>query len=151
MNFEWYVRHLSHLFLGSMMDDWISRAPRDPTAITFIFRYFMLIDEVISKIVSSNADEIKFILPPKSIPEMINTKSSLTPELQRIIRIIRYSNSWDRIVLFVFGIRSICNFRIVFEYPNSCYRIPNSYRLFIKQNVYQKYRKKASYSCKKKD
>ena len=72
-------------------------------------------------------------------------------ELQRIIRIIWYSNSWDQIVLFIFGIRSICNFRIVFEYPNSCYRIPNSYRLFIKQNVYQKYRKKASYSCKKKD
>ena len=48
-------------------------------------------------------------------------------ELQRIIWIIRYSNSWDRIVLFVFGIRSICNFRIVFEYPNSCYRIPNRF------------------------
>ena len=72
-------------------------------------------------------------------------------ELQRIIRIIRYLNSWDRIVLFVFGIRSICNFRIVFEYPNSCYRIPNSYRLFIKQNVYQKYRKKLHKATKTKN
>ena len=71
-----------------------------------------------------------------------NKKWGFGPELQRIIRIIRYSNSSDQIVLFVFGIRSICNFRIVFEYPNSCYQIPNSYRLFIKLNVYQKYRKK---------
>ena len=72
-------------------------------------------------------------------------------ELQRIIRIIRYSNSWDRIVLFVFGIRSICNFRIVFEYPNSCYRIPNSYKLFLKQKVYQKYRKKLHIATKTKN
>ena len=53
--------------------------------------------------------------------DSIGTKS----ELDRIIRIIRYSNSWDRIVLFVFSIQSICNFRIIFKYPNSCHQIPN--------------------------
>ena len=36
----------------------------------------------------------------------------------------------------------------VFEYPNSCYRIPNSYRLFMKQNVYQIYRKKLHIATK---
>ena len=72
----------------------------------------------------------------------LNPPGESATELQQIIRIIRYSNNWDQIVLFIFGIWSICNFRIIFEYPNSCYRIPNSYRLFIKQNVYKKYRKK---------
>ena len=106
--------------------------------------------------ISFNSGKINAIAPEKSLifvkPFIWDQKSyGWFAELQRIIRIIRYSNSWDRIVLFVFGIRSICNFRIVFEYPNSCYQIPNSYRLFIKQNVYQKSRKKGSYSCKKKD
>ena len=65
-------------------------------------------------------------------------------ELDRIIRIIRYSNSWDRIVLFVFGIRSICDFRIIFEYPNSCHRIPNIFRIFSKQDMCRKHSKKSS-------
>ena len=66
------------------------------------------------------------------------------PELDWIIRIMRYSNSWDRIVLFVFGIRSICDFRIIFEYPNSCHRIPNSSRIFYKQDMCRKHSKKSS-------
>ena len=58
--------------------------------------------------------------------------------------IIRYLNRWVQIVLFVFvlGIWSISNFQIIYEYSNSCYRISDSYRIFIKQNVYKKYRKK---------
>ena len=68
----------------------------------------------------------------------------LTSELQRIIRIIRYSNSWDRIVLFVFGIRSICDFRIIFEYPNSCHRILNSSRIFYKKDMCRKRSKNLS-------
>ena len=65
-------------------------------------------------------------------------------ELDRIIRIIRYSNSWDRIVLFVFGIRSICDFRIIFEYPNSCHRILNSSRIFYKKDMCRKHSKNLS-------
>ena len=75
---------------------------------------------------------------------LLSIKWFLTPELQRIIRIIRYSNSWDRIVLFVFGIRSICDFRIIFEYPNSCHRIPNSSRIFYKQDMCRKHSIKPS-------
>ena len=65
-------------------------------------------------------------------------------ELQRIIRIIRYSNSWDQIVLFVFGIRSICDFRIIFEYPNSCHQILNSSRIFYKKDMCRKHSKNLS-------
>ena len=64
--------------------------------------------------------------------------------MDRIIRIIRYSNSWDRIVLFVFGIRSICDFRIIFEYPNSCHRILNSSRIFYKKDMCRKHSKNLS-------
>ena len=66
------------------------------------------------------------------------------PELQWIIQIIWYSNSWDRIVLFVFGIRSICDFRIIFEYPNSCHRILNSSRIFYKKDMCRKHSKNLS-------
>ena len=65
-------------------------------------------------------------------------------ELDRIIRIIRYSNSWDRIVLFVFGIQSICDFRIIFECPNSCHLILNSSRFFYKQDMCRKHSIKPS-------
>ena len=57
---------------------------------------------------------------------------------------------------------SICNFWMIFKYPNSCYRIslyenlpsyqiPNSCRIFIKQNVYKKYRKKLHIATKTKN
>ena len=51
---------------------------------------------------------------------------SVQPELQWIIWINWYSISWDQIVLFVFGIWSICNLQMIFKYPNSCYQIPNT-------------------------
>ena len=73
------------------------------------------------------------------------------PELQRIIWIIRYSKSWDQIGLVVFGIQSICNFKIIFEYPNSCHQILNSYWIFIQQDLYRKYRKKLYIASKTKN
>ena len=90
--------------------------------------------------------EIEYCLAKRWDREPSHSKWWKLPELQRIIRIIRYSNSWDRIVLFVFGIRSICDFRIIFEYPNSCHRIPNSSRIFYKQDMCRKHSKKPS--CK---
>ena len=88
---------------------------------------------------STTSTSKQSILPlSSSATSSTATAGATGAELQRIIQIIWYSNSWDQIILFVFGIQSICNFRIVFEYPNSCYQITNSYRLFIKQNVYQK-------------
>ena len=39
--------------------------------------------------------------------------ATFTPELQRLIQIIRYLNSWDQIVLFVFGIWSIFKKQII--------------------------------------
>ena len=54
-----------------------------------------------------------------------------------IHQIIRYSNSWDQIVLFVFCIWSISDLQIIFKYLNSCHLILNSSRSFRKQGMYR--------------
>ena len=41
-------------------------------------------------------------------------------------------------------IRSICDFQIIFEYPNTCHRIPNSSRIFYKQDMCRKHSKEPS-------
>jgi len=67
----------------------------------------------------------------ETVQKRIESEASimeLEAELDQIIRIIRYSNSRERIVLFIFGIRSICDFRIIFKYLNSCHQISNSSR-----------------------
>ena len=65
-------------------------------------------------------------------------------ELDQIIWIIRYLNSWERIALFIFGIWSICDFQIIFEYSNSCHQIPNISRIFYKQDMCRKHSKNPS-------
>ena len=58
---------------------------------------------------------------------------------------------FDQIVLFVFGIRSIYNFWIIYEYLNSYHRIPNSFGIFIKQKIYKKFSKNLQFSYKNKE
>ena len=68
-----------------------------------------------------------FLMPNPILLIDLSARSTLFPKLDQIIR---YLNSWDQIVLFVFGIKSICDFRKVFEYPNSYHQIPNSSIIF---------------------
>ena len=100
----------------------------------------MFLTYLISRIISQ---KLYICLMTQPCPQTIDCHQKGS-ELQRIIRIIRYSNSWDRIVLFVFGIRSICDFQIIFKYLNSCHRIPNSSNNFYKQDMYREPCKKTS-------
>ena len=118
--FKWFVFHYLFSFMNLKWELYLAKSP---------------------------FSRITILSPPKGWELYRLNKTSTShyqPELDRIIRIIRYSNSWDRIVLFVFGIRSICEFRIIFEYPNSCHRILNSSRIFYKKDMCRKHSKNLS-------